>query len=179
MKSVSMLSKTFFITISAIILIVCSSSGDGPGPGGPGPGGGGPGDSDGRGEWGTGTSYIHVPIINNIGETITIRRMYIDTPGAADLRVKAISFDVDGEVDYSYMAPGTSGYSQKNSGQTSEANKIINFDNFYGFSNTEAECIIRFDVDPDYLPLGTYTIKYYFRYSGDTEDRTNTVTFTR
>lgn len=165
-KSIIIISAIFFIC-GALILgipVICSA---GAGPGGPG----------GWGAWGSGTGYVHVPIINNIGETLTIRRMYIDTPpGDDDLRVRAISFV--GEVNDSYTAAGANGYSQKRSGQTSEANRIISFDNFYRFSNAEAECIITFDVDLADIPSGIYTIRYYFQYDNEDDDRTNTVTFT-
>ena len=33
-----------------------------------------------HGDMGEGTSYVHVPILNNTGETLTIHKMFIDTP---------------------------------------------------------------------------------------------------
>ncbi|MBU4258419.1 MAG: hypothetical protein L6406_00080 [Desulfobacterales bacterium] len=183
MKNLSAISKKGIIFISAAIMITAGvlialspstsramtgmtgTSGDGGKMGNPG--------------WGSVRTSgsggdIHVPILNNAGETLTIRGMYIDTPGADELRVRTICFV--GEVDNSYEA-GSSGYSQRRNGQTSEPNRIISFDsdNYYGFENAKVECQITFDNDP--LPPGIYTIEYYFRFEGDTEDRMNEVTF--
>jgi hypothetical protein len=152
-------------------------------------GGGCSGDGGGCSGWGSvggGNGNIHVPILNNTGETLTIRRMYIDTPGDDELRVRAILFV--GEVNNSYTA-GSKGYRQNRGGsgcgggcggKTSELNKIISFasDNYYRFSPPDVVCRITFDYNNP--PSGTYTIRYYFKYDDDTEDtadRENTVTF--
>lgn len=133
---------------------------------------------------GSGDGCVYVPILNNTGETLTIRGMYIDTPDYTyyhhhewvdgELRVKAITF-----AGVNFYSETTSGYSHcHRHGDVPE--KIINH-NYYAFSGTKVECIITFDVDQDDLPSGTYTIRYYFKYDDDAEeaeDRTNTVTFT-
>ena len=180
MKNLSAISKKGVIVISAVIMIMAgafvallpSTSRACP--------------KDGMG---SGTGYVHVPILNNTGETLTIRNMYIDTPDYqtcinwhhhecqqwvdGELRVKAITFD-----GVSFYSETSSGYSHcHRHGDVPE--KIINH-NDYEFSGTSVECIITFDVDQDDIPSGTYTIRYYFKYDDDAEeapDRMNTVTF--
>lgn len=143
------------------------------------------------GGMGEGTSYIHVPILNNTGEDLTIRRMYIDTPDIGnvckrwmgstpcsgtckssgdEISVKTIDFD---GVNYYTGTTGAPCHRQK---WGDIADKILDITN-YEFSGAKVVCRIAFDVCPADLPSGSYMIRYYFRYSGDTEDRTNTVTF--
>ncbi|MBW2570272.1 MAG: hypothetical protein JRE47_13145 [Deltaproteobacteria bacterium] len=171
MKSLSAISKKGMIVIPAVIMIIAGglvallpSASQAMNGGG-----------WGKLRSGSGSGDIHVSILNNTGEVLTIRKMYINTPGDDELRVRAIYFV--GEVNNSYTA-GSYAYSQKRNGQTTEdLNKIISFDNDYGFSNAKVECIIKFDNQ--FIPSGTYNLKYYFKYDDDaaTTDRTNTVTF--
>ena len=149
----------------------------------------------GHGDMGTGTSYVHVPILNNTGETLTIREMFIDTPDIPyvckewkkdpvcsgeckktedEMRVKAISFG--GTNCYAETYSGHSHCHKHASSQDIE-DKTIPLDTYYPFEGSKVECKIAFDVCPDDLPSGSYMIRYYFRYAGDTEDRTNTVAF--
>ncbi|MCG2757839.1 MAG: hypothetical protein L6263_05345 [Desulfobacteraceae bacterium] len=142
---------------------------------------------------GDGTAYIHVPILNNTGETLTIRRMYIDVPDIGnvckrwkmsavcsgqcmssddEIAVKTIKFD---GVTYFTEGSGAASHCRR---WGDIADKILDITD-YTFSGESVECQIALDVCPADLPSGTYNIRYYFRYTGDSVDRTNTVTFTR
>ena len=178
MKNLSAISKKGIILVSAVIMIMAgafvallpSTS-----------------RACGHEKMGKGTSYVHVPILNNTGETLTIRSMFIDTPNVTnvwkgwsgskeyddELRVKAISF---GGTNYYTAASTGHSHCHKHASEQDIIDKTIDHDD-YTFSGTKVECKIAFDVIQDELPSGTYTIRYYFRYSGDTEDRMNTVSF--
>ena len=152
----------------------------------------------GPGMKGDGSSYVHVPILNNTGETLTIRRMFIDVPDVFDvckkwkhhnvcsgecsnleneMRVKAIS--IGGTDCYTAGVDPTS-HCHRHGENGDHPDKYLDLTTYYEFSGTldeNVECKITFDVCPADLPSGTYTIKYYFRYSEDTENRENTVSF--
>jgi len=151
----------------------------------------------GGGGTGEGTSYVNVPILNNTGKTMTIRRMFIDVPNVTnvckrwmhstckesddELRVKEIYF---GGVTY-YTA-GSTGHSHCHR-YGNDPDKTITLDTVdsiagYPFSGTKVKCKIAFDVIEDDLPTGSaeekeYTIRLYFRFDGDTEDRVNEIKF--
>ena len=184
MKNLSAISKNGIIVISAVIMIMAGalvvllpsislshmSSG-----------------------MGDGSAYVHVPILNNTGETLTIRRMYIDTPDIGSVckkwkqspvcsgecmksedTISVKTIDFDGVNRYT----STTGSPCHRHCRGDIADKILDLSpDYYTFSGESVECQIELDVCPADLPSGTYTIRYYFRYSGDTEDRENTVSF--
>ena len=173
MKNLSAISKKGIIVISAVIMIMAGafvtllpSTSRACGGGGM------------RSE----TGYVHVPILNNTGETLTIRSMFIDVPDYSyyyhhawvdgEVRVKAIYFD---GVSYYTTSTGSSHCRRWGDHQ----DKYIDHTD-YAFSGTKVECKIAIDLNDPTSGPGTdkeYTIKYYFRYSGDTEDRTNEIKF--
>jgi hypothetical protein len=194
MKSMAIFSKKNIISISAIIFIcgalslglpvICSAMGPGSGPGPGSPGGG-------HHEHNSDTSYVNVPILNNSGKTITITKMHISAPGecyeynpghghaayqVGEIRVKDIYLGgTTGEPDGTIVFSTDSTYcccATTCGGYRSDFNE--NADK-YDFTDAKILCKIALDVIP--APSGTYIIEYYFRYSGDTADRTNTVTF--
>ena len=184
MKNLSAISKNGIIVISAVIMIMAgalvallpSTS-----------------RACGSGDIGEGTSYVHVPILNNTGETLTIHKMFIDVPDVTnvckrwmdsictgtckkwedEMRVKAIYL---GGVNY-YTS--TSGYSHCHK-HGEDPLKIIDHTD-YTFSGAKVECKIALDVCPYDLPKGSgtdkkYTITYYFTINGGPE-KSNMVTF--
>lgn len=134
------------------------------------------------GSMGSDTGYVHVPILNNTGKTLTIRSMFIDVPNYSyysmgqwrdgEVRVKAIYFD-----GVSYYTTSTSYSHCHRYGDIPE--KYINHTD-YTFSGTKVECKIAIDLDNPTSGSGTdkeYTIRYYFRYAGDEADRMNEIKF--
>ena len=178
MKNLSAISKKGIIVISAVIMIIAGallallpSTSQACG------GGGGM-----RSE----TGYVHVPILNNTGETLTIRSMFIDVPNYEvchkwhsgtcveweEIRVKAIYFD---GVSYYTTSTGSSHCRRWGDHQ----DKYIDHTD-YTFSGTKVECKIAIDLNDPISGSGTdkeYTIRYYFRYAGDTADRMNEIKF--
>ena len=139
---------------------------------------------------GDGTAYVHVPILNNTGETLTIREMYIDAPDIGNVCKKWMGTTCEGtckktddtmsvkmiDFDGANRYTSTIGSPCHRHCWGDITDKIHDITD-YTFGGESVECQIAFDVCPADLPSGTYSIRYYFRYSGDTEDRTNTVSF--
>ena len=191
MKGLSRISKKGVILISAVIMIMAGAlvvvlphSSEGCG------GGGCRGGHGGQDSY---TSYVNVPILNNTGKTITITKMYVKVPdvlvcvewkGCGDCktwsdeaRVKDIYFGGTGGPTGTnvFSTDSTHCCCKKCGGYTYESE----FDP-YDFTGAKVLCTFSLDVNP--APSGSetdkeYTIRYYFRYAGDTEDRTNEVTF--
>lgn len=121
---------------------------------------------------------------------MTIRSMFIDVPdywtcismgkmgtckqmGWGEIRARAISFD-----GVEHYRNESTGYCHCHS--CPDPDKYIDLDTDYEFSGTKVLCKIELDIDD--APSGPgdnklYTIKYYFRFPGDTEDRDNELKF--
>ncbi|MBU4185399.1 MAG: hypothetical protein KKC23_04230 [Proteobacteria bacterium] len=168
MKNLSAISKNGMMVISAVIMIMAgalvallpSTS-----------------QACGGGSMRSETGYVHVPILNNTGETLTMREMFISVPnlsgcGNNEIRVKAIYFD---GVSYYTTSSGSSHCNRWGN----DPDKTINHTD-YTFSGTKVECKIAIDLDNPISGPGAdkeYTIRYYFRYAGDAADRMNEIKF--